>query len=235
MARALAVSCNAYFAQLGVSGTGAQAMYETARLLDLPVEQISEWKSMLPFAAMGQGPVLVTPFKLARVSAAIASDGLLPQGRWLQDTANTRSEPPRRLINEDQARFLAAAMRAVVTNGTARSAMAGLDVQVAGKTGTAQTVGEPHSWFTGFAPFDAPAEERIAFAVVVEHGGYGARAAAPIAREIVAAARDAGVIAFRNGQNTPLADARGSAVSARYRAATAGERYFAPELPGGER
>ena len=73
--------------------------------------------------------------------------------------------------------------------------MAGLDVAVAGKTGTAQTgSGEPHSWFTGFAPFDAPAAERIAFAVVVEHGGYGARAAAPIARELIEAARDLGIL-----------------------------------------
>jgi peptidoglycan glycosyltransferase len=75
--------------------------------------------------------------------------------------------------------------------------MSGLEVQVAGKTGTAQTEGEPHSWFTGFAPFDAGPDGRIAFAVVVEHGGYGARAAAPIAREIVEAAREIGLIRKR--------------------------------------
>ena len=194
MARALAVSCNAYFAQLGALGTGSAALLDTARLLMLPVENTAEWKQMLPFSAMGQGPVVVSPFQLARVSAAIASGGLAPQGRWLEGTGNPRTDPPVRIISEDGAQFLASAMRAVVTQGTGRSAMAGLDVQVAGKTGTAQTEGEPHSWFTGFAPFDAPPGKRIAFAVVVEHGGYGARAAGPIAKEIVRAARDIGVI-----------------------------------------
>jgi cell division protein FtsI/penicillin-binding protein 2/cell division protein FtsW (lipid II flippase) len=196
MARALSVSCNAYFAQLGVFGAGSRTLLDTARLLGLPVENTEEWSRMLPFSAMGQGPVVISPFQMARVSAAIASGGLAPQGRWLLGSANTRTEPPVRIVDHDQAQFLAAAMRSVVTQGTARSAMSGLHVQVAGKTGTAQTEGEPHSWFTGFAPFDLP-EGRIAFAVVVEHGGYGARAAGPIAKEIVAAARDLGVIAKR--------------------------------------
>jgi cell division protein FtsI/penicillin-binding protein 2 len=99
-------------------------------------------------------------------------------------------------VASDQADFIAAAMRSVALAGTARHAMAGLNVSVAGKTGTAQVdEGEPHSWFAGFAPFDAPVANRIAFAVVVEHGGYGARAAAPIARELVEAARDLGMIA----------------------------------------
>jgi cell division protein FtsI/penicillin-binding protein 2 len=79
--------------------------------------------------------------------------------------------------------------------------MAGLDVAVAGKTGTAQVEeGLPHSWFAGFAPADAPAGDRIAFAVVVEHGGYGAQTAAPIARELVEAARDLGIIQAKSGE-----------------------------------
>ena len=46
-------------------------------------------------------------------------------------------------------------MRRVVTEGTARRAMAGSEISFAGKTGTAQLdAGEPHSWFTGFAPYD---------------------------------------------------------------------------------
>jgi peptidoglycan glycosyltransferase len=48
--------------------------------------------------------------------------------------------------------------------------------------------GLPHSWFAGFAPYDAAPEHRLAFAVIVEHGGYGAKFAAPIARELVDAA-----------------------------------------------
>jgi peptidoglycan glycosyltransferase len=153
---------------------------------------------MLPFAAYGQGPVLVTPFKMARIVATIANGGAMPQGRWLIDDTNTRKDPPRPIVTEPHARFIAEAMRAVVTRGTARRPMAGLDVSVAGKTGTAQMdEGEPHSWFAGFAPYEADSPNRIAFAVVVEHGGYGSQAAAPVAREVVAAARDLGIIQQR--------------------------------------
>jgi cell division protein FtsW (lipid II flippase)/cell division protein FtsI/penicillin-binding protein 2 len=195
MARAITVSCNAYFAQLGVSALGAKALEETAQLLDIPAGDPAEVRKMLPFAAYGQGPVLVTPFKMARVAATVANDGLMPQGRWVIDDSNPRQDPPKRIIASEQARFIADAMRSVATQGTARRAMAGLDVQVAGKTGTAQVdVGQPHSWFAGFAPFDAPPSGRVAFAVVVEHGGYGSQAAAPIARELVEAARDLGII-----------------------------------------
>jgi peptidoglycan glycosyltransferase len=66
-------------------------------------------------------------------------------------------------------------------------------VSIAGKTGTAQLgEGQPHSWFAGFAPYEGG--RRIAFAVVVEHGGYGGSLAAPIAKEIVEAASDLGII-----------------------------------------
>jgi cell division protein FtsI/penicillin-binding protein 2 len=90
--------------------------------------------------------------------------------------------------------------------------MAGLNVQAAGKTGTAQVdEGMPHSWFAGFAPYDADAAHRIAFAVVVEHGGYGAQVAAPIARQLIEAARDLGVIGaspLTTPQPQPVAEPR---------------------------
>ena len=80
-------------------------------------------------------------------------------------------------------------------SGTGAPRDGGLDITVAGKTGTAQVdEGEPHSWFAGFAPYDGDPREQIAFAVVVEHGGYGAQVAAPVARKIVEAARDLGII-----------------------------------------
>ena len=69
---------------------------------------------------------------------------------------------------------------------------------IAGKTGTAQLgEGMPHAWFTGFAPYDTPdggATPRLAFAVLVEHGGYGGRIAAPIAREVMEAAKELGLL-----------------------------------------
>jgi cell division protein FtsI/penicillin-binding protein 2 len=85
-------------------------------------------------------------------------------------------------------------MRRVVLEGTASHVMAGSTVSFAGKTGTAQLgEGMPHAWFTGFAPYDG-GSPRLAFAVLVEHGGYGGRTAAPIAREVMEAARDLGLL-----------------------------------------
>jgi cell division protein FtsI/penicillin-binding protein 2 len=198
MGKAITVSCNAYFAQLGVNDVGAQRLSDTAQLMDIPAGDIPELKKMLPFAAYGQGPVLVSPFKMARVAATIAAGGSMPQGRWILDESNSRTEPPRPILTAGPASFLADSMRAVVTSGTARSAMAGSVVSIAGKTGTAQLdEGLPHAWFAGFAPYTAEPPQRIAFAVVVEHGGYGGRVAAPIAKDIVEAARTLGTISDR--------------------------------------
>ncbi|MBV9081406.1 MAG: FtsW/RodA/SpoVE family cell cycle protein [Acidobacteriaceae bacterium] len=195
MAQAITVSCNAYFAQLGVFKVGAQALHDTASVLGIPAGDVSDIKKMMPFAAYGQGPVLVTPFKMARVAATISAGGAMPQGRWILDTSISRMDKPLPVLAPDSATFLARAMRSVVTSGTGRSAMAGLKLAVAGKTGTAQLdTGEPHSWFAGFAPYDQDASKRIAFAVIVEHGGYGAKFAAPIARRIVEAAEQLGII-----------------------------------------
>ncbi len=192
---AITVSCNAYFAQLGVYNVGAQALRDTAELLGIPAGDLKDIKKMMPFAAYGQGPVVTTPFKMARVSATIAAGGLMPQGRWVMDSSNARTVAPIPILTADSASFMERAMRSVVTSGTARSAMAGIKINVAGKTGTAQLdEGEPHSWFAGFAPYDAQPAKRIAFAVVVEHGGYGAQFAAPIARELVETSQQLGII-----------------------------------------
>jgi peptidoglycan glycosyltransferase len=195
MAQALTVSCNAYFAQLGAEAVGAETLLDTAKLLEIPAGDLATLRQTLPFASYGQGEVVITPFKMARVAAVVANDGEMPQGRWVLDDSNDRNQPPKPVLDSERARFIAAAMRSVVLSGTARRAMANLNVAVAGKTGTAQVdEGQPHAWFAGFAPYDAPPEQRIAFAVVVEHGGYGGQAAAPIARDLVEAAAGLGII-----------------------------------------
>jgi peptidoglycan glycosyltransferase len=194
MQRAIQVSCNAYFAQLGSYLVGSQALAETTALLDIPAGGLAELKAALPFASYGQGPLLITPFKMARVAATVASGGGMPEGRWILDDSNPRRDPPRTILPAEPAAFIAGAMRLVVTDGTARRAMAGTPVSLAGKTGTAQIErGQPHAWFAGFAPYDGDAGRRLAFAVLVEHGGYGGQVAAPIAREIMEAARDLGL------------------------------------------
>ena len=195
MEHAIAVSCNAYFAQLGVHDVGSKALAETAAQLGISTGEGRELRQMLPFAAYGQGPVVISPFKMARVAATIAAGGRMPEGRWIADPSNDRAGAPVEVLAPAQAAFLAGAMRRVVTEGTARSPMAGSTISFAGKTGTAQMdAGLPHAWFTGFAPYDGDPARRLAFAVLVEHGGYGARAAAPIAREVMEAAKQLGLL-----------------------------------------
>jgi cell division protein FtsW (lipid II flippase)/cell division protein FtsI/penicillin-binding protein 2 len=193
--RAIAISCNAYFAQLGVHDVGSKALAEMAERLGLSTGDPAELKRSLPFAAYGQGAVLVTPFKMARVAATVAAGGRMPQGRWVAGEGNSRQDAPLPVLAEPQAAFMARAMRRVVTEGTARRVMAGSQLEFAGKTGTAQLdQGAPHAWFAGFAPFNGARERRLAFAVIVEHGGYGGRVAAPIAREVMEAAKGLGLL-----------------------------------------
>jgi cell division protein FtsW (lipid II flippase)/cell division protein FtsI/penicillin-binding protein 2 len=196
MPRALVVSCNAYFAQLGMR-LGAQALIDTAHLFEISLaqpESVKQVRDMLPFSAYGQGQVLASPFKMARVAATIAAGGSMPYGRWVVDDNNRRTDAPRPILSPPLAGLLARTMRQVVTSGTGRSLR---DVQpaIAGKTGTAEVKDEAsHSWFVGFAPYDAPSGKRIAFAVVVEHGGYGGSVAAPVAGDIVTTAKQLGII-----------------------------------------
>jgi cell division protein FtsI/penicillin-binding protein 2/cell division protein FtsW (lipid II flippase) len=195
MRRAIIVSCNGYFAQLGVYRVGTKALAETARLLEISTGPENNLKRFLPFSAYGQGEVLVTPFKMARIAATIANDGIMPEGRWVDDGSDSRTAPGRRVIDSASAQFIADAMRGVVVEGTARGAMQGLDFPVTGKTGTAQLdAGGPHSWFIGYAPAGPASSDqpRIAFAVLVEHGGYGGSMAAPIAHDLLVAAEKLG-------------------------------------------
>jgi cell division protein FtsI/penicillin-binding protein 2/cell division protein FtsW (lipid II flippase) len=194
MEKAITVSCNAYFAQLGVHDVGSKALAETAAQLGISTGDPAALRRDLPFASYGQGAVLVSPFKMARVAAAVAAGGKMPEGRWIADESNPRVDGPVDVLPAEQAQFLAGAMRRVVLEGTARHVMAGTPVSIAGKTGTAQLdEGIPHAWFTGFAPYDGESP-RLAFAVLVEHGGYGGRVAAPIAREVMEAARELGLV-----------------------------------------
>src|SRR5262249_19195947 len=116
MAHAIAVSCNAWFAQLGVYGVGAEALHETSDLLGIPAGEIPEIRKMMPFAAYGQGPVLVTPFKMARVAAAIAAGGATPEGRWALYANNTPREAPRTIPPAHYPPFLAPALPSTGTN-----------------------------------------------------------------------------------------------------------------------
>ena len=187
-------SCNAYFAQLAAT-VGPEALAETANQVGVSVAAANKperLRATLPQAGYGQGDVVATPLKMARVAAAIASGGVLRDPKWLREQAAIPAKtnvwlPP------DAAALLAGYMRDAVLNGTGRS-LKNHPGRIAGKTGTAEVAGAPsHSWFVGFAPY-GKATKRIAFAVLIENSGYGSYAAAPLSGDIVAAARALGII-----------------------------------------
>ena len=196
--KGIVVSCNAYFAQLGTLEVGAEALLETAKLFGIDVAKpntAEQLKDALPQAAYGQGQVVATPFQMARVAATLANKGAMPEGRWVLGEGNTRTAEPARVLEPDLIRFLDASMRGVVTRGTASRFLSGVTPGIAGKTGTAEVRGKAsHSWFIGFAPYESKGGRRIAFGVIIEHGGYGGRLAAPAAGEIVRAAAELGII-----------------------------------------
>ncbi len=137
----------------------------------------------------------MTPFQMARVAATIANHGRMPQGRWIVDETNPRSNAPSELLDPALAETLAQYMREVVTSpGGTGHVLQSNPIPIAGKTGTAELQhAVSHAWFVGFAPYDPKATKQIAFAVLVEHGQYGGKAAAPIAGEIGAGGKEAGL------------------------------------------
>src|SRR5262249_35102056 len=113
---------------------------------------------------------------------------------WITGGDNPRSGAPQTVLDPQGTGIVARAMRGVVTEGTAASFLAGVQPPIAGKTGTAEVKDQKsHSWFIGFAPYGGESR-RIAFAVIVEHGGYGGRLAAPAAGEIVKRAAALGLL-----------------------------------------
>ncbi len=195
--KGIVVSCNAYFAQLGAHSVGANMLFDTATKLGINVASPNtpaKLQQYLPQASYGQGQVVVSPFQMARVAATIANAGSAPQGRWILDETNTRVRSPEPLLSAALANQIGGYMRAVVTSGTGKLLNGSL-IAIAGKTGTAELAkGPSHAWFIGFAPYGAPREKQIAFAILVENGQYGGTAAAPIAGELVAAARQLGIL-----------------------------------------
>jgi cell division protein FtsW (lipid II flippase) len=195
--KGIRVSCNAYFAQLGALAVGPVPLFETAKLLGISVARPNtpqQLDKLLPQASYGQGQVVATPFQMARVAATVAAGGRMPEGRWIQGEDNPRSGVPVAVLDAAATGIVARAMRGVVTGGTATAYLSRVEPPIAGKTGTAEVQDQrSHSWFIGFAPFGGTAR-RIAVAVIVEHGGYGGRLAAPAAGEIVRRAAALGLL-----------------------------------------
>ena len=189
--RAIVVSCNAYFAQLAVR-LGPQALIDAAGPAEIAVARnnaVSRVRDTLPQVGYGQGDVLASPLRMARIAGAIASDGNVRETRL---EAASPAAPAHPFVPPAIAASLARDMRDVVLSGTGH-VLRGSAVPIAGKTGTAEVTGKPsHSWFIGFGPYGT-ATRRVAVAVILENAGYGGAGAAPAAGEIVAAAAALGL------------------------------------------
>ena len=131
--------------------------------------------------SIGQGEVNATPLQIANLGATIASRGyfITPhvvkkiKGEKLDTLyTNKRYTKANRQAYDD----IAQGMRSAVLGGTCK-ALSSYDFMACGKTGTAQNRGHDHSVFMGFAPMDDP---KIAVAVYVENGGWGATYGVPI-------------------------------------------------------
>ena len=185
MAKALRVSCNVYFAHLGID-LGPKALYQTGHsqfgLAHLP--PVAKLGEDLPDCAYGQGAVQVTPLEMARVAQAVGNNGRLLPVLFLKARGKTGAGTA--AMTPDQAARMQEMLAAVTRpGGTANGVFDSLPVSVAGKTGSAQNnqgQGRTHSWFVGFAPADRPT---LAFACIVENAGFGRSAAAPVCREMI--------------------------------------------------
>ena len=211
---AVAQSCNSYFYRLSQQiplerwshwgrrmglgrATGIDLDGETSGLLpDIGYMDAKYGKGrwslgQLANLAIGQGDLLVTPLQMARVTALLAMNGrgMAPrliqaeesrQGGWQAVSGSVEESVA---FPASSRSLILQGMREAVASpqGTALAA-AVPGVAVCGKTGSAQNPqGESHAWFVGFAPMENP---EIVLAVVVEHGGSGGRAAAPLAGQL---------------------------------------------------
>lgn len=146
--------------------------------------------------AIGQGELLVTPLQIATVLAAVGNGGTIYRPQTVEMIA-TEPESPEWSFEPVEASQLPVSAQNLsviqdslykVTSspyGTAFTAFQGLEVPVAGKTGTAESGREnPHAWFAAYAPADTP---EIAIVAIVEHSGEGSTYAAPLVRKVVEA------------------------------------------------
>ncbi|WP_244847642.1 penicillin-binding protein 2 [Caballeronia sp. SL2Y3] len=155
---------------------------------------------------IGQGYNSFTILQLAHATATLANNGVVMKPHLVRDVENPISKAIRPVVRDPSDKIavrqqdidvIKRAMEGVVTNGTAAKVFAGASYLAAGKTGTAQVYSlqganyhghataehlRDHALFIAFAPAENP---KIALALIVENGGWGAEAAGPIARKVL--------------------------------------------------
>lgn len=173
--------------------------------------------------AIGQATLTVTPLQVARMMAAVANGGQLVTPHLAEasgptvvggDASDTSGNSLAVTVPDTQPipdlsrgtlEWVRRGLRQTVGHpqGTGFKTVRMKEVAIAGKTGTAETGGgrPDHAWFAGYVPADNP---RVAFVVVLEHAGSGGHAAGPVARKLVHAMLDHGVLSLRT--STPNAN-----------------------------
>ena len=209
----LRASCNTGFGELGIDLGGAVLRDEARAFgwnerppVDLPAAATSSFPDLdelktqpqVATSAIGQLDVTASPLQMALVSAAVANQGTIMEPHVMSRITDVQGQVVRTAASKAWKQPMTAAdaarlkdmMVGVVQRGTAtRAAIPG--IQVAAKTGTAQTTGDnAHAWITAFAPAEAP---RVAVAVIVESQpgvseATGGSVAAPIAKAVMEAA-----------------------------------------------
>jgi penicillin-binding protein 2 len=142
--------------------------------------------------AVGQGQLAVTPLQLAVAYSTLANGGTVVRphvGRALLDSngriVRMLRFPARRHVRLYDIGAIRDGLFAGAHSGTSGSVFGSFPVPVAGKTGTAEAPpGSDHSWYASWAPAYNP---KLVVVVMIEHGGFGAEAAAPAAKEIYSA------------------------------------------------
>lgn len=150
--------------------------------------------------AIGQGDLQVTPLQVADFVAAVGNGGTLYRPQVIEEIAPPNGEASFTFkpevrgtlpVSSENLKVIQEAMTGVVSStkprGTAYYVFNGLNIPVAGKTGTAQTGAgyKPHAWFVAYTNAQLPNKPDIAVAVVLENSGEGADFAAPVTRRII--------------------------------------------------
>jgi penicillin-binding protein 2 len=208
-------SCNPYFWHIGLdlyeqgkktavadmargyglaSQTGIGVIEEAAGQITVPESEVDATN-----LAIGQGSTQVTPLQMADLVAALGNGGTLYRPQVIERIAPPDGPPTFEFkpevrgklpISPENLKVIQEAMRGVVVStkpyGTAWHRFTGLDINVAGKTGTAESgSGESHAWFAAYTFEERPNQPDIAIAVVVENIGEGSDYAAPICRRVI--------------------------------------------------
>jgi penicillin-binding protein 2 len=176
------------------SKTGIEGVVEEAGNIPEPASSLDATN-----LAIGQGEMQVTPLQVASFVAAVGNGGTLYRPQVIERIAPPDGEPTFEFkpevrgelpVKQSTLKAIQEAMVGVVSStkpyGTAQHVFLGLNIPVAGKTGTATSgQGMPHAWFAGYSFAEKPNKPDIAIAVIVENIGEGSDYAAPIFRRLM--------------------------------------------------